>query len=275
MNINDLNELCNALLTDFLDEKECTETARKFGVTPGSAIWNKATNRVINWLECKGDYQYMSSENSQRLINRTMAAEGAVLGKDYSRTAEGGYMVTPELVEKLGAQLPAGEFERMKELGMVKSIPLPDPFQQLDEHLGVPFFDNLLATMVIRIKAYTDEEAAFYMGAVYSGIIEAHPWATDLLRRIFLVTGDRRDAIIAATHAIRGNHDTALDTEKVFVSIWNDLLHSMGRGDCLMDVECDGEIIPTISIDGLKQLDRVWHGGDIRPALLAEKLRTV
>jgi hypothetical protein len=271
MNINDLNQLCNDLLEAYLTDKssdECIAIALRYHIEPGSKIWDKATNRAIGWLEGEGDFEHLSEANRDRLFHKSLAREGGILGVNYSKTADG-YLISRDLLDRMGAKLPAGKFDRMKELGMIRNVEAPDPYRQLDEHLGVPFFDNLLAAIVSRVKGYSDVEAIFYIGVIFQGFIEAHPWGGDLLGRILTQLGDRRLAIWNE----RANDTEPEDPDGLSSNAWADMLIAMGLGDAVKERNFGDHVGTGITIDGIAALDKVWRGSDMRPAVLAAKLR--
>jgi hypothetical protein len=269
--INDLNNLCNDLLEAFLDDKRADEAiaiARRYGVEPGSKIWDKATNRAIGWLEGTDSSGQISQANHDRLFNQTMARMGAVLGKDYSKTADG-YLMTTELLDRMSAGLPAGELDRMRELGMLKDVAAPDPYKQLEEHLGVPFFHNLLTAIAKRVEGYSDAEAKFYIGVICQGFIEAHPWGDDLIVRILNRLGARGRALLDDR-----NDPEPEDPDRLSSDAWADMLTAMGLGDAVKERDFGDRVGTGITIDGIAALDKVWRGSDMRPAVLADKLRS-
>lgn len=273
MNNNDLNNLCNDILEAYLTDKssdECIAIALRYGVEPGSKIWNKATERAIGWLEGNGDVEHLSEANRDRLFHKSLAREGGILGVNYSKTADG-YLISRDLLDRMASKLPAGEFDRMKELGMIKNVEAPDPYQQLDKHLGVPFFDNLLDAIAKRVECYSDVEAISYIAVIYHGFLLAHPWGEGLILRIIKRLGNRGGAIWNE----RFNATEPNEFDGLSDDAWADILTAMGLGDAMKEVVKDGEVISLITIDGITALDKVWRGTDIRPAVLADKLRSI
>jgi hypothetical protein len=270
MNINDLDQLCNDLLEAFITDKshdECIAIALRYSVEPGSGIWSKATNRAIGWLEGKGDIEHLSEANRERIFHKTISREGGILGVNYSKTADG-YLISRDLLDRMGAKLPAGEFDRMKEMGMIKNVPTPDPYKQLCEHLGVPFFDNLLTVIVARVEGYSDAEARFYIGVIFQGFVAAHPWGEDLIVRILNRLGARGRALLGDL-----NDPEPEDPDRLSSDAWADMLTAMGLGDAVKERDFGDRVGTGITIDGIAALDKVWRGSDMRPAVLAAKLR--
>jgi hypothetical protein len=265
MNINDLNRFTNALLTAYLDDAPVEDLAAicaQFGTTIGSAIFNKAKNRVCEWIDNPDNFQYISPENRDRMIRNALNSEGGVLGVDYSKTAEG-YLISPKLIGKFEKSLPAGELDRLRAEGIMKIVN-QDPYQMLDEHLGVPFFDSLLSTVTIRVSSLDDAQAGFYLGSMLAGMILAHPWLeAQFGRRLFSCCGTRTAAVI---ESVRSEQD--FEVEGITMLVWDDLLLALGHSETH---EVAGESV--IGFDELMLLDKVWHSDKMRLSVLADKLR--
>jgi hypothetical protein len=267
MNINDLNQLTNELLTAYLDRSPVPtleDICKRFNIEFGGTIFFKAVNRGMEWLNT-GEYDLLSESNRDKLIHQSlldMEEEfGATLGVDYSKTTDG-YILSSELSEKIQANRP--DVWRKLEADENIKIISQDPYQLLEQHLGVPFFESLLSIAKQRILTLNDNDAAYYIYVLLDGMILANPWLkndsfiTQLLKLSGIQLGFIAEYSESSTEIMRANTITVLD----------DLLTALGRTE---RTYYQGEIV--LSEDDLRAIDKVWHGNICRPVELAEKLR--
>jgi len=254
------------LLTAFLDKVPSIEVGTicaEYGITPASKIFKMATDRAIEWME-NGEYELLDDSNRDKLTTQGLSniakQHGAVLGKDYSKTHDG-YVFTNDLMSKITAGMAPSDLELLKRKGQIKKV-ASDPYAMLDKHLGVKFFDSLLATLAIRFKALNDDEVSFYLGVLLDGMVEANPFLEDGLffPKIFQLLGDRFQAV--------KNAQAISDGTDIACKVWCDLLTAMG----VIDLKIDDDGVFWISEANLRSLDKVWHGEAMRPALMADKL---
>lgn len=267
MNNNDLNRLTNALLSAFLDKAPFIEVGAicaEYGTTPASKIFGMATDRACKWME-NWEYDLLDHSNRDKIVQQGMAnmakQHGAVLGKDYSQAQDGGYLLTNDLMDKITAGMSPNDLQLMRSKGQIKAVS-NDPYAMLDKHLGVPFFDSLLATLAIRFKSLNDGEVSFYLGVLLDGMVAANPFLEDgkFFPKIFHLLGDRFQAV--------KNAQPPLNDTKQAVLVWCDLLSAMG----VLELDIDEDGVFWVSQANLRSLDRVWHGSAMRPAILADKL---
>ncbi len=269
MNNTDLNRLTNALLTAYLDKKSSEEVVTictKFNIVIGSKIFRLATDRVERWME-DGEYDSMNDYNREKIIHQgfqNLAKQhGAILGKDYSRT-EDGYIFSSDLITKIKADMPPSDWKTFESQGYIKTTIVSDPYALLDKHLGVPFFDSLLSIIAIRFKVLDEIETAHYLGTLLAGMETSNPFLSDGLffSKVFELLGERTSEILQAASLIEEPNTD------VSCKLWQDLLTAMG----VENLNIDDEGVFWISEANLRSLDRVWHGENMRPAMLADKL---
>ncbi len=267
MNNNDLNRLTNELMTAFLDKLPSSEVGaicQKFGIEPGGKIFMKASDRVVAWMD-NSEYELLSKTNRDKLTQqglRNMEKQfGMVLGVNYSMTNDG-MVLGQDISDKIKAAEPE-LWQGMESRGQVKTLN-QDPYQMLEKHLVVPFFDSLLAIAKLRILTLDDVDAASYIATMVSGMTQAQSWLDDyqFIHRVLGVCGDRTDAIVKL---LKSDFDTR---ESELFHVLDDLLTALGRPDRHI---IDGEVV--MGVDDMVALDRVWHGERYRPAIIAEKMR--
>jgi hypothetical protein len=268
MDTNDLNRLTNELMTAFLDKSPSSEVeviCQRFGIDVGGKIFIKAVDRVVAWMD-NNDYELLSKTNRDKLTQqglRNMEKQfGMVLGKNYSIASDGGYIFSQEVTDKIKAAEPE-LWQGMVSKGQVKTLN-QDPYQMLEKHLGLPFFDSLLAIAKLRILTLDDVEAASYIATMVSGMTQAHSLLDDyqFIHRVIQVCGDRTDAIVKLLKS-----DFEISESELF-HVLDDLLTALGRPERHI---INSEVV--MGVDDMVALDRVWHGEHYRPAIIADKMR--
>jgi hypothetical protein len=92
----------------------------------------------------------------------------------------------------------------------------------------------------------------------------SNPFLSDGLffSKVFELLGERTSEILQAASLIEEPNTD------VSCKLWQDLLTAMG----VENLNIDDEGVFWISEANLRSLDRVWHGENMRPAMLADKL---
>jgi hypothetical protein len=258
MNNEKFNEFCNDILAAYLnnDDPETLEFSpvlAKHEVdlqTPqGDEIFSKASGQVISWIE--GDYSFdqLTEANQNRIISIEIATivedYGAIPGKDIQQTDDG-LMVSPELLDKIAADLPAGTVKGIEAHGLIQAV---NPYELLEQELGVPFFDSLQATTKLRVQTLSDAQAQIYC-SFFLGIEERHSWLESdnfFARFVSIVYG--KD--------LCDDHKVSIDaTERINVGAMalDDLLTALGRIDREFD-PVTGDLL--LNQDDALALDKV------------------
>ncbi len=267
MNINDLNQLTNELLTAYIDKSPPSTIlviCQEFNIEFGGDIFFKAVNRGMEWLDT-GEYDLLSDRNRNKIIQqslRDMEEEfGARLGVDYSKTTDG-YILSSELSDKIRALKPDvwGKLEAGENIQMISQ----DPYQMLEKHLGVPFFDSMLSISKQRILTFNDNEAAYYIYVLLDGMILANPWLRNdnFITQLLELSGIQLESVV---------EDSEYNVDKmqpITITVLDDILIALDRTE---RTYYQGKIV--LTEDDLRAIDKVWHGNICRPVELAEKLR--
>ena len=105
-----------------------------------------------------------------------LTEEGFEVGKDFSVGPERGLMISDRARDFLLSQMPEEErAELERELFKLSQ----NPYQLIEEQLGVPFFDNLKKTATARLQGLDDAMAIGYLANITEGIVKRHPELTD------------------------------------------------------------------------------------------------
>lgn len=274
MDNNQLNALCNDMLTAYLDQSDTNgfaDVCLKYNLEVGSGIFHKAIDRVVSWVE-NGEYDLLTPENrtkqSRTVMNEIVKQHGGVWGKDISISADGGFIMSNDLMAKVSANVPPAEIEKMRAAGHLKSVS-QDPYELLEKQLDVPFFASLESIAKLRVQTMNDSRAGDYYSDLIWGLEMRHPWLESdhfFLNMAVKVFGDRLDAVTSASSE-RENLDPETNLSTSLLAI-DDILTAVGRTD--RHYSPDGEMLMTK--DDLIALDKVWQGNKMRPALLADIL---
>lgn len=177
-----------------------------------------------------------------------LTEEGFEVGKDFSVGPERGLMISDRARDFLLSQMPEEErAELERELFKLSQ----NPYQLIEEQLGVPFFDNLKKTATARLQGLDDAMAIGYLANITEGIVQKHPELTDF-KEWFLssvLDFDRLNRLIATEATDCGDISFFL----------GDIVSAAGASQEV--TEQDGRQLVTQS--GLKLLSQVWDGGDV------------
>lgn len=268
MNNNDLNRLTNDLITAFLDNSPSSEVGaicEKFGIKVGGKIFAIACERILEWLTNK-EYELLSDYNRNKLtqqgLRRMVELFGLELGVNYSMS-NNGMVIDKDICEKIKSADPK-LWEEMEKNGQIKTLDQGSPYLMLEKHLGVPFFDSLLAIVKLRILTLGDVEAASYIEFMCDGMYRANNFLDEykFIYRLLDVCGDRTDTIVKLLQS-----DYSM-TNSVLFSVLDDLLIALGRPDRHV---MNGEAV--MGVEDMVALDKVWWGERYKPSIVAEALR--
>jgi hypothetical protein len=269
MDNNELTALANDLLVCYWDDTSVEEMAKitaKHGVTIGSKIFIKATDRVEMMLSGTTEgWDLLSPANKTRMFTKSIhaicEATGAELGKDISMV-DGGLMIKDEILQPFLDSLSPEELANFEAKGYLKRQN-QDPFKMLEDSLGVPFFTSLEAVVKLRIQSLNDVRSAVYLTGLTGGMQTKHSWLSSNWVVGFLqkVCGERFDRI-AQTDPVDDDGETG-------TLIFDDLLTALG-----VDTRYDHpEYGRTITRDELLTLDKVFRGTKRSCAEMAEMMR--
>lgn len=271
MNINDLNAIANDLMSAFFDggtSDDILQIANKYQIPLTGKIFRKAMDRAIELMDSDdiSVFDNLTPANRDRLVDSGLMAIGkkfnATLGKDFSKH-DGGLLLSNELLEKIMDDLPSEKRAEFEKLGYVQKMN-QDPFQMLDDSLGVPFFTSLEGCVKIRVSSLSDADAAGYISRLASGLQTKHNWVTDewVIGFFYRVLGAERFKLVM-------ENDYPDDGDEMGVLVFDDLLTAMGRHDRREDPELGA----VINRDDLLALDKVFRGTNFSCAELAELCR--
>lgn len=209
---------------------------------------------------------------AQDIIVRDFVDAGLTPGKDFSMNSDGGYLLSDRATQHLQEMLPTEMWEGFERDEMIKTTKA-DPWEAVEERLGVPFRDNLYQRLLDLV-----EEGR-------SSVVLAG-WLTQLIPAVASqVVGDAEDLHLLSVllSALRNKHS------KMAESIWEalrtgditepealmdmdifpmvDVLRSAGGNEQNKEISADGD---GISRAGLERLSLVWRGSDLSiPELIA------
>lgn len=268
MNNIELNQLSNELMSAFLDDSPSSIVGgicENYRIEVGGKIFNIASNRVIEWLENK-EYKLLTEYNRNKLTMRGLKNIEQLfdmeLGVNYSMK-DGGMVINQDICEKIKAAEPE-MWSEMVEKGQVKTLDQDSPYIMLERLLGVPFFDSLLSIVKLRILTLDDIGAASYLEFMVRGMCRANSFLDDdhFIYRLLDNCGDRSDSIV---EQLSSNFEIS---NSVLFNVLDDLLTAVGRPDRHV---IDGQVV--MGVDDMLALDRVWHGENYRPAIVADEMR--
>lgn len=98
----------------------------------------------------KAMHKIMPPEIQQELMDKSKECltsifrdDGLTLGKDFSMSPDGGFLLGDKAVQKLKADMPPQAWADWESQGLIKSMG-GCPWEAVEKHLGVPFRQNLL-----------------------------------------------------------------------------------------------------------------------------------
>jgi hypothetical protein len=269
MNNNELTALANDLLVCYWDNtsaEDMVKLAAKYGTSPGSKIFNKATDRVELMLSGTTEgWDLLSPANKTKMFTKSIQIiceeTGAELGKDISMV-DGGVLFKDEILQPFLDSLPPEKLAELKAMGHLKTQS-QDPFKMLEDSLGIPFFTSLEAVVKLRIQTLDDARSATYLAGLVGGMQNKHTWLSTNWVVGFLqkVCGERFDRIAQT--------DPVDDDGETIELMFDDLLTALGV-DTRYDHPEHGR---TITRDELLALDKVFRGNSKSCAELAEVMR--
>jgi hypothetical protein len=269
MDNNQLTALANELLVCYWDNSPAEEMAlicAKYGITPGSKIFSKATDMAEVMLSgTEEGYGLLSPANRDRMLAKSIqqicAETGAELGKDIS-FADGGVLIRSDLLQPFLDDLSPERRAEFEAKGLVRTQQ-QDPFAMLESSLGVPFFNSLEAIAKLRVATLDNAGATAYLGVMVDGMLNKHSWLTPQWAYAFSqrVLGDRLSQITDSDGLVE-------DMGATSAHVFGDLLTALGR-----DVHEDPTHGPLIGREDLLALDKVFRGQGRSIAELAEVLR--
>jgi hypothetical protein len=186
MNKSEFNALANdffAAEMDNVSNEEMGQVFAKYGLTVDDEdILDRVITETDKWKSDYGsNFVNISKANKERMASSVVAGlvedYGAALGKDVGKD-ENGLFISPEMLDKIIADLPPGVFDKMKADATLQA----DRYNLLEEELGVPFFDSLEALAKQRIEDMDDAHTIHYLNIILDGTTARHPW---LLRSQF------------------------------------------------------------------------------------------
>jgi hypothetical protein len=180
MNESEFNALANdffAAEMDNVSDEEMDQVFAKYGLTiDDEDILDRVITETDKWTSDYGsNYPNINQANKERMVSSVVAGlvqdYGAALGKDVGKD-ENGLFISPEMLDKIIADLPPGVFDKMKADATLQA----DRYNLLEEELGVTFFDSLEALAKQRIEDMDDAHTIHYLNIILDGITARHQW---------------------------------------------------------------------------------------------------
>ena len=196
------------------------------------------------WMsQLPDNVQSEMSDRATNVVFSMLGEAGFQFGSDFSVGPEGGFMISPEAREFILSQVPEEERESFNQHFITIT---QDPYQLIEERLGVPFFENLKNIAAARVRDLDDATAISYIATVVEGIMKRHPNLDDF-RPWFLssvLDNDRLNRLIAAEPTDCGDTSFFL----------GDIVSAAGASG---EVKQEGDQ-QLVSTSGLKLLAQVW-----------------
>lgn len=187
-----------------------------------------------------------------------LAEDGFELGKDFSVDSDGGFVISDRARDHLLSKIPADKREEIEKQMFTMS---QNPYELIEEQLGVPFFDNLERLAKKRLAGMSDRAAVVYIGTICEGVSQRHPQIRDTFIPRFI----ERTVGYERYKALAEIDDPDFDDPET--TAWGtDLIQAAG-GEVLRD---NGEDL--ISTEGVKLLSQVYESENISPRELAAYL---
>jgi hypothetical protein len=269
MDINSFNDLCNDLLTAFLDDakvEQIVAISQNHRVKIDSKVFSKATDKVASWMETT-NHDGMTKVNSKRLFQRSLAVISerfdAKLGVDFSLAPDGNLLIKDDLLQKIKNDMPPSAVAEWERSGWMKTLE-QDPFKMLDNSLGVPFFANIERIAKLRISSLSIDKIPLYIGNLFGGMQNRHDWITDEYLRGLAgsVCGDRWGEVVS-------QDDVENDDGETGALVFDDLLLALG----ITERHQTEDGIPLIGRDDVLALGKVYRGEKYSMEELGEAMR--
>jgi hypothetical protein len=278
MHSQQFNEFCNDMLAAYLGNNdpealEFSPVLAKHKVnleTPeGDEIFQKAAGQVVTWIEGEYSFDQLTKANQNKIIGIEIANivenYGAVTGQDIQQT-EDGVMVSPGLLDKISTDLPSAVVEGLQTDRMIQAL---NPYDLLEQDLGVPFFDSFQAITKLRIKTLSDPQANIYF-TFFIGIEKRHSWLENdnfFARFVSIVYGkdlcnqnqvnvDMAERINISTMALDDLLTALGRIDREFDPITNELLLSRADALALDKVHRPKHSSWSDMVDALPEIDR-------------------
>lgn len=131
-------------------------------IEPKSVAW------ALETIGGEEHYEKVREKVAEAMV-QILEEKGFELGKDFSRHEEDGFYLTEECSEALLEIVPEEDREEVRKevLGKERVV---DAQVALEKHLGVPFVNNVLSRMEVRIPEMSDTVAGFYLVCMGCGV---------------------------------------------------------------------------------------------------------
>ena len=198
------------------------------------------------WMsQLPDNVQSEMSDRATNVVFSMLTEAGFQFGSDFSVGPEGGFMISDRAREFILSQVPESERESFNQHFVTIT---QDPYQMIEERLGIPFFENLKNIAAARVRDLDDATAIGYIANITEGITKRHPNLEDF-RPWFLsnvLDYDRLNRLIATEATDCGDVSFFL----------GDIVTAAGGADEVKE-EGDQQLVST---KGLKLLSHLWEG---------------
>ena len=193
-------------------------------------------------------YQKQMQDEAYKIMFQTLEEAGFKFGKDFSMATNGGLTLSKEAQDFLLSQVPEEHRESIKEEMFEFS---QNPYELIEEQLGVPFFDNLVKRVKARLKTIDDESASLYILNIIAGIENCHP-ELDNFGTWFIANVISKERFKKLINIESENKpDVAFFLSDIICA-------AGGENEIKEENETDW-----LSLNGLKLLSKVWDGDNL------------
>lgn len=194
----------------------------------------------------------MSSEE----LSKKLIEAGFTPGEDFGTSNEGGFFVSSRAKDYILEAAPKEEKDRIRKIFEHWE---DDPWKKLENHLGVPFFENLKQIVSERVKTLTDDEAIHYLYHITEGFGKKHPQIGNQFSAWLIYDGIGMDRWKSIQQRLNQDSDDIeiIDETNPNFGIWMiDLIKAAG-GDQYVTQREDGE--PIVYEGALAFLEEVFQ----------------
>lgn len=184
-------------------------------------------------------------EESKQTVIEILIDGGFQFGSDFSVTSDM-IAISDRAKEYLLEQVP--EENRPKIESQLVSMD-SDPYQLVNEQVGVEFFNNLVKIARSRLSGIDDSQAAGYLMNITEGIKMKHPELSGF--DDWFLSQVLSQERMKQLSEIEESGDCSFFME--------DILLALEKDDLIQYQECDGQIQAMMTIDEFKAINQVWE----------------
>ena len=187
-------------------------------------------------------------------LTQELIRAGFIPGEDFS-FYKGNLMITHEVQNYILDRMNPENREHVQTLFGKRE---DDPWQKIEDHLGVPFFENLKQIVSERIPTLTDEEAVHYLYHILQGFNEKYPEIGQQFAHWLIPHAISLNRWESIQDLIDQDKEVDIDESHPCFTFWiTDLIKACGGEHYIIKRENDEEIFHE---DGIHLLEQVYRG---------------